>query len=507
LDSIWARVLKNAFMPLFLEPFDYVAGNPPWINWESLPAGYRAATEDLWRYYGLVATKGKDSEQFELGKQKRDLSTLMTCVATDRYLKANGKLAFLITQSVWKSGASSTFRLFKLPGPVPLRVLHVDDLSSLQVFEGASTRTSVFVLQKGQPTRYPVSYTFWQKTGPGQLDYDSTLEEALAQTKRLNFQAAPVDAAVPTSAWLTARRKALDAVRKVLGRSDYTARAGTVTWANGIYWVEVVAERPDGLAVVRNITEGTKLEVASVTAPLEPDLLYPLLRERDVHRWQAKPSAYIILPHTPETLWQAISEEELQRHYPKTWVYLCQFRETLLQRSGYRLLRPGHPFYILSNVNEATFAPCKVVWPNMGNRLDAAVVSVHQGKPIVPQHIVTVLSLESPEEAHYVAAVVNSLPFQFSAHSYSSGGKSFATPQILENLRVPRYDPVNPVHQRLAALSQQAHNLDPAAHTGDKTAQSQLRQVEDQVDQATAELWGLTKEELREIQEGLKELE
>ncbi len=41
LNGIWARVLKNAFMPLFLEPFDYVIGNPPWINWESLPQGYR----------------------------------------------------------------------------------------------------------------------------------------------------------------------------------------------------------------------------------------------------------------------------------------------------------------------------------------------------------------------------------------------------------------------------------------------------------------------------------
>ncbi|RME42197.1 MAG: SAM-dependent DNA methyltransferase, partial [Chloroflexi bacterium] len=351
LDSIWARVLKNAFMPLFLEPFDYVVGNPPWINWESLPPGYRAATDSLWRYYGLVATKGKDHDQFELGKQKRDISTLMAYVVADRYLKRGGKLGFLITQSVWKTGASAAFRRFALPGSIPLRVLHVDDLSSLQVFEGATTRTSVFVWQKGRPTRYPVPYTYWKKVKRGRLDYDATLEEVLEQTKRLNFRAAPVDVGDPTSAWLTARPRALDAVRKVLGRSDYQARAGVCTWANSIYWVEVLAERPDGLVVVRNVTEGAKRKVEAITTELEPDLLCPLLRGRDVRRWQAQPSRHIILPHTPETLWQAISEEALQRRYPKTWAYLVRFREVLLQRSGYRLLRPGHPFYILSNVN------------------------------------------------------------------------------------------------------------------------------------------------------------
>src|SRR5690606_9117653 len=41
LNGIWARVIKNAFMPLFLGKFDYIVGNPPWVNWESLPDGYR----------------------------------------------------------------------------------------------------------------------------------------------------------------------------------------------------------------------------------------------------------------------------------------------------------------------------------------------------------------------------------------------------------------------------------------------------------------------------------
>ena len=36
-NGVWARIIKNAFAPLFVGKVDYVAGNPPWVNWESLP--------------------------------------------------------------------------------------------------------------------------------------------------------------------------------------------------------------------------------------------------------------------------------------------------------------------------------------------------------------------------------------------------------------------------------------------------------------------------------------
>ncbi|HEY79633.1 MAG TPA: N-6 DNA methylase, partial [Caldilineae bacterium] len=372
LDGIWARVLKNAFMPLFLQPFDYVVGNPPWINWESLPQGYRRQVAPLWQHYALFQHKGFDAI---LGKAKDDLSALMTYVAADRYLKEGGKLAFVITQSVWKTaGGGQGFRRFRLgEDGLFLRVLHVDDLSSLQVFEGASTRTSVFVLQKGAPTRYPVPYTFWKKTTRGKgLDYDSTLDEVMSQTKRLQFHAQPVGASDPTSAWLTARRKALDAVRKVLGQSDYRARAGVTTWANAVYWLEILAGRPDGLLVVRNVTEGAKRKVEAITTELEPDLVYPLLRGRDVRRWQATPTYHILLTHRQGERLNAIPEREIQLHYPKSWAYLKRFEGPLRERSGFKryftrkrgkqVIETG-PFYSMFNVGDYTFAPWKVVWP------------------------------------------------------------------------------------------------------------------------------------------------
>jgi hypothetical protein len=153
------------------------------------------------------------------------------------------------------------------------------------------------------------------------------------------------------------------------------------------------------------------------------------------------------------------------------------------------------------NVGDYTFAPYKVVWPNIGSELACAVVSSDKGKCVVPQHIITLVAFEDAGEAHYMCALLNSSPANFALQSYSQkGGKSFGTPHVLENIRIPHYDPTNPTHCQLAALSQQAHQ---ATAAGDA---ARVREIEAEIDRLAAQLWGLTEAELREIQESLEEL-
>jgi SAM-dependent methyltransferase len=513
LNGLWAQLLKNNFAPLAIGQFDYVMGNPPWVNWENLPDGYRQEIKPIWERYGLFPHGGMDTI---LGKGKKDISMLMTFAVMDKLLKPGGRLGFVITQSLFKtSGAGQGFRRFRIPQgggkPVPLGVVHVDDMVSLNPFEGASNRTAVMVLEKGKATRYPVPYTLWRKTKGARFTYESTLAEVLAATKRLNFAAEPVDADDPTSPWLTARPKAIQAVRKVLGKSDYEAHVGANTGgANAVYWVEKVMERPDGLMVVRNLTEGAKIKVDEVTEPLEPDLLYPLLRGRDVRRWQAKPSALIVMVQDPVKR-RGMDEKVLQSRYPRTYGYLKRFEPVLRERAAFKryFTRPEGsgrvtetgPFYSMFDVGDYTFAPWKVVWPNIASKLSAAVISEYEGKVVVPQHIVTLVGCETKQEAHYICSIINSNPANFAARTYSQeGGKSFGDPHILENIRIPRFDPQDPVHRRLAELSEQAHQ---AAEQGDEVT---LRRIEAEIDRQAARLWGLTEDELREIQQSLREL-
>ncbi|MBC7221376.1 SAM-dependent DNA methyltransferase [Candidatus Bipolaricaulota bacterium] len=507
LNGLWARLLKNNFAPLTVGEFDYIVGNPPWVNWEHLPDKYRHEIKPIWEKYGLFPHGGMDTI---LGKGKKDISMLMTFTVVDRLLKTGGKLGFVITQSIFKtSGAGQGFRRFQIPhrnqAPTLLASVHVDDMVDLNPFEGASNRTAVMVLEKGRPTKYPVPYTVWRKRKGARFTYESTLEEVVAATRRLNFFAEPVDPTDPTSPWLTARPKALQAVRKILGKSDYEAHAGVYTGgANAVYWVEVVYRRPDGLVVVRNLTEGAKVQVDEVTEAMEPDLLYPLLRGRDVGRWRAEPSAMILMVQDPLRR-RGIDEKDLQTRYPRTYGYLKRFEEVLRERASRGvsdMLKQGAPFYTMFAVGDYTFAPWKVVWPWISPSLVAAVIGTDDtGKVIVPEHNTSLVAFDSAEEAHFFCACFNSKPADFAAiSSYPGGGGGIASPQVVERIRIPRYDPSNPVHRRLAELSQEAHE---AARRGDERA---LRQIETEIDRHAAQLWGLSDEELAEIQRSLREL-
>ncbi|MDP2934899.1 MAG: N-6 DNA methylase [Dehalococcoidia bacterium] len=508
-DGLWARIIKNAFAPVFraVPPFDYVVGNPPWVNWESLADDYREATKELWQSYGLFPHKGLKAR---LGSAKDDISILMSYVAIDNYLKETGRLGFVITQTVFKTkGGGEGFRRFRLgDNGSPLKVLSVHDLVDLDPFEGASNQTAVVTIKKGEVTEYPVSYTVWQKRSSGKIAVDETLDQVKSKTHTTELVAGPVDIAQTASPWLTTSTASAPALAKAVGQSHYRAYAGACTWMNGVYWLEVQELRPGGLLRVQNLHDIGKASVKAVQTMIERDLVYPLLRGRDIARWNAKPSAYILVPQQPDKPSVGFDESELKIMHPQTYAYLKQFESFLRQRSGFKkFFDPAKaPFYSIYDVGKYTFARYTVMWRQMVQNLQAAVVEPIQDEFLglrtpITQHVVSLVPFTDRVEAHYFCALVNSVPARVISASYSTG-KSYGTPTVLKHIRIPKFNPDDDVHIALARVSEKAHR---------STAQAtpngpDLHELDVEVDRLAAQLWGLTEEELAEIQRSLKEL-
>jgi hypothetical protein len=151
------------------------------------------------------------------------------------------------------------------------------------------------------------------------------------------------------------------------------------------------------------------------------------------------------------------------------------------------IVAQGGAFYSMFSVGLYTVAPFKVVWPNIGSSIEAAVVGQIDRKPLIPQHTITLVATSSLKEAHYVAACVNSAPFQLAARSYSqTGGKSFGDPHLLKNLRIPTYDPASEECLVLADFSFQAHR---------SQASSLSENDRQELDRAASRLWGLSDHE------------
>jgi len=414
-NGLWARFLKNAFAPIFQNrpQFDFVVGNPPWVNWESLAQEYRDATKKLWTDYGLFSLKGHAAQ---LGGGKKDIAMLFTYACMDNYLKNKCQLGFVLTQTLFKSqGAGDGFRRFRLGHKEPIRVKAVDDFSDFQPFDAATNRTSVAIFQKGLTTQAQVPYTIWRKKPGAKVSLDMTLEEVLEATTTNRYVASPVDADQPTSPWITLRWSTLTAVQKAKGPSGYKASAGSCTWANGVYWLRLIERRPDGLWVVENLADVGDAQVKQVCEPLEADFIYPLVRGREVSSWLAEPRHYILMVQDP-TQRKGYNEEWLERNFEHTYAYMKKFEGVLRKRSGFlkyfckattspetgeKTFSPEAPFYSMYNIAETIFSPFKVVWREQASFLTAAVIGSDEtlGKTVIPDHKLMYVPLASLAEA------------------------------------------------------------------------------------------------------------
>ena len=495
-NGIWARIIKNAFAPLFVGKVDFVIGNPPWVNWESLPATYRDSMKPLWQNYGLFSLSGSKGR---LGGGKKDLSMLFVYSCIDNYLNNGGHLGFVITQSIFKSpDAGDGFRKFTFQehqNSVTIQPLIVDDLSEIQVFDGATNRTAIFACKKShQPFSYPISYHIWH--GDSRIGQDKTLSQVKAETTRQSLGAVPIELKKKNSPWLTAPKSTLSGLRKIIGKSSYTAYAGCCTWLNGVYWIKVLDKLRNGNLLIENLYDIGKIKVEQEQMTIEPDLVYPLLRGRDVLRWQTEPSAYLLLPQDPETR-SGLPEAEMKRKYRKTFAYFKKFEQELRKRSGYRrYFRSTDPFYSVYNVSLHTIAPYKVVWREQSSEFQASVV-ISTDKPIVPDHKLMLVSCQSENEAYYLSSLLNSSPCKFLVFSYIISTST--STHVLGNINIPAFLNQDQNHLKLAELAKQCHH---SATIGDSQS---VIQLETQIDLFVSQLWKLTSKELKSIQDALQE--
>ncbi|MBN2021047.1 MAG: N-6 DNA methylase [Sedimentisphaerales bacterium] len=459
-NGIWARFLKNVFAPMTTDKFDFVIGNPPWIRWGYLSGEYRNATLQMWQDYGLFSLKGHAAR---LGGGEKDFSMLFTYASADHYLAKAGTLGFLITQEVFKSkGAGEGFRKFRLGERDALKVLKAHDLVSVQPFEGAANKTAAIVLKKRGQTEYPVPYTVWKrKKGVGRVPTNLKLKEARKLLEKEMLLARPIGK--PNGSWQTVC-EGDGRLRRIEGENAYQSRLGARVEPYGVFWLEVKEKLSNGNLIVRNMVEKGKRRIKQIEERIEPDLVYPAVRGRDIKRWNAKLGICVLMVQDPEKS-EPYSEKKMKRDWPHTYNYLTRFKEVLLSRGSktVRELAERTAFYAMFGIGRYTVARYKVVWKRMASDLVAAVISQHKTnfgwKTIIPTDTTSLFATEKEDEAHYLCAILNSLPVRKFIKSYSSAGRGFGAPSVMEHIGISKFDPKNRNHINLSELSKALHKL------------------------------------------------
>ncbi len=420
-DGMWWNLVSNAFAPALHGRFDYVVGNPPWVSWETLPEGYRRANDDLWLHYGLRPESPHDRRQAS-ANVRLDLSMLFVAECVDRYLAPGGRLGFLITSTVFRSElAGRGFRRRRLPPDGTYRFVHIDDMSSLAVFEGATNQTSVLVVAKSNPQdRTQVQVARWVGTSTSRIPTSSTLEEAIRLTARRRLVAEPIDPNDAASPLLMMPRTALEASRPLRRWSPYAdlIREGINTrGANGIFFVEIV-EADSKLARIRNLPdEGRNEKVKAKAGLVETPLVRRLLRGSDVARGAASPSTGVLLFHDGDHVSNSIPPAEVQRRFPRGYEYIGQFRDVLQARRRFRNFDPtGDGWLGIYSVTTAALSRHKVVVREIAQGMVAAAI---HSADVIPDHKLYVIPCRTALEADLLAQVLNSPVIDYMIRSFA----------------------------------------------------------------------------------------
>lgn len=497
--------------------FDCIVGNPPWIAWDHLPEAYRRATLPLWQHYGLFSLSGQEARH---GGAKKDLAMLMLYAVADRYLREGGRLGMVITQTVFQTkGAGDGFRRFRLgQAGAPLGVLRADDFVSVRPFESASNWAGTITLVKGRQTVYPVSYVKWDRmprerseTAAAQTSTSAgttpSASDGLGHARHM--LARPADPGRIGSPWLILPAELDEPLRAAVGSSDYSAHLGANSGgANGVYWVDLLGRDQHGIRIANAVQRG-KRAPRPIQCLIEPDLLYPLIRWSDVAPFLASPSCHIILAQDARTR-RGIELQAMTECFPLTYAYLERFRGLLRRRAAYRRYQQNGPFYSMYNVGPYTLAPYKVVWRRMDRQIRAAVVSPINDpelgqRVVVPQETCVLIPTDTEDEAHYLAALLNSSPARCLVQAFSvRGGKGFGSPSMLDYLALKRFSPTEGTHRRLADLGRRARAMaaQPAKAPAGPSALEESGILKD-IDVAAGATWGFGRRELVAISEHL----
>ena len=482
-------VCPSAARPDVLSPpvgqFDAIVGNPPWVRWSNLPEAYRNQIKPTCEKYAIFS-----DAKFH-GGSELDISAIITYTTADKWLVEDGRLVFVITQTLFQSPSAQGFRRFRINAIDRLVPISVDDMKEIKPFPDAANKTAVamFTKKREDTTRYyPVDYQVWlgkpktddagnsKKGRGGQVVRLKAISPRLHREEVANLvdviqmEANPVSQTMEGAPWAIMKPGCFAACQLMFGPSTWVnGRKGITTDLNGVYFVDVVDSNPETKTVkVRTRPHEGKTDLGQPREFwVEAESLFPLAKGAgDLHLcyFLPKNTLYAFVPNKgiDRASLDSAKARYNSRTNPKTFQFFKAYKSFLESRSTFRARMKGAPFFAIYNVGDYTFAPYKVIWAEMTGDFSAAVVESgavpgYGPRVYVPDHKLYFAGFDQPEPAFYLCGLLHSeiVKEMIEAHNVATN-----MGDIFKHVSLPEYDADSEEQKALALLVKQAHQED-----------------------------------------------
>lgn len=462
-NGIWARILANYLSTANLGRFDIIVGNPPWVDWKSLPSGYRE------RVKGLCISRKLFSGDRLTGGINLNICALIANVAAQNWLKEDGIIGFLMPEPLVFQPSYEGFRNFYLDDGKRLYFQKFTNWTKAgHPFKPVTQKFLTYYLSNKEVDYAEGVPTDWYIKKPRKNIDDI---EELDMKEYFNREERFLATCNENKNFFTSIETKGNAKKfiKFAGQSSYIGREGIEFYPQELM-VFKLSPLPGitDCTCLRNMQNSkSKYKIPVADTLLETKYLHPMVKGKDVTPFHVNWDEYIVpFPYEESNPRIPIQMEELSVKAPKLAQYYNKHKKLILAQTEYNEKIIGNrdaDFYALARVGEYSYAKNYVVFRD-NTKWAAAVISEVEttwgGKkrPLFQNHAVSLCEDEngkfiSYDEAHYICGILNSnLVREYMMNS--SDSRSFP---IRPRVKIPKYDKVNKVHKRIASLSKKAH--------------------------------------------------
>ncbi len=467
-NGIWARILTNLLTTVAIPRFDVIVGNPPWIDWKNLPAGYREKIK------GICIDRGLFSGDGRTGGINLNICALISHVALNNWLKDDGRLSFLMPKELAVQQSYQGWR--RLIGNVQRGFLLFQDWTeSGHPFDPVKEDFMTYLIGPKKRPRSIVPVIRYIKT-PGVRSNPRSWKDWNVAASNLMKEVTLAGQIVPNSTAFTFAKslKELHKYSLIAGECSYIGREGVEFYPQELQLFRYDSQGPiPGTVFLKNVqVTKSKYRIPARTLPLETKLLFPLVKGSSITPFAYEYDGIIVpFPYSQDDPKRPIAAAILENQSPLLFQFYKASEETIRAQTGFSDIIRGQDageFYGLARTGPYSFANSYVCFRDNTNWCAAVVTT--QKMPwgetkrfVFQNHAVSMCerntgSFISEDECHYICSIFNAPIVKKFIHA-SSDERSF---KIRPPVFVPLFDKKDPRHRRLSDISIEIHK-DPAS--------------------------------------------
>lgn len=327
LNSIWLKIFSNYFRVATFKKFDYIIGNPAWVQWSVLPEAYRENTKQNMRMDGLF------SSDKNVGGNNLNICALIANKCCERWLKKEGKFCFLMPKSILFNKSFEGFRKLIINGNEKMYFNEVVDFSKGgEIFEGVGIDFCAFKISKTPNSNEDiVPFIEYGKNSKIRPNHNDTWQEALKSFEAKNLFAVKLESELNNNFLITQSLERAKYLKSLIGKCEYQFRKGvSVPYAMRLAFVGFSEDKRRGIfspytKIGNRIKLDTSKEVELEFVFLKPFVTAPMLSSDKAKQWS---NDYCICAYEKGAK-KPLSEEKLQTLAPYTYKYLKDIEDSI----------------------------------------------------------------------------------------------------------------------------------------------------------------------------------